>query len=250
MKKIQIECSLLLSTFSSEWPLNSALSFCHSIHYNLLVVLCLSYFMLILIHFSVLYNESFYKAASFLLSSLTWFIAQLHNIFQERYLTGVFWTDTYLGMSLYCFKSWTTTCWVFEILLSTLSSTQSFWSSQPTHRSLGPAPFLFLCQKFYMPRSLQASSFILGLPKKSLFSLRVLILTKKRFKLARYSGIFYKICFCDTLPPPPGTSSRPQLICPEWGWLFCFCGGGLADQVCVFAIQGFGHQLGWLKVRV
>ena len=120
---------------------------CHSIHYNYFtLVLCLNYFMLILIHtFQCLYNESFYKTASLLLSSLTWFIAQLHNIFQERYLTGVFWTDTYLGMSFYCFKSRTTTCWVLKSCFPHFPPLRGFLIQSA--RSLGSAPFLFLCQK-------------------------------------------------------------------------------------------------------
>lgn len=208
--------------------------------------------MLILIHtFQCLYNESFYKAASFLLSSLTWFIAQLHNIFQERYLTGIFWTDTYLGMSLYCFKSWTTTCWVLKSCFPHFPPLRVFfWSSR--QGVWDQLHFYSFAKKFYMPRSLQASSFILGLPKKKSFSLLgVLILTKKRFKLARYSGIFSpNMLLWHHHPLPPGTSQQA----PSWSVLngddsFVFCGGGLADQVCV-TIQGFGHQLGWLKVRV
>ena len=59
-----------------------------------------------------------------------------------------------------------------------------------------------------MPRSLQASSFILGLQqqqqqKKSFSLLGILILTKKRFKLARY--FLPKYAF---VTPSPTTSQQ------------------------------------------
>ena len=130
--------------------------------------------MVILIHtFQCLYNESFYKAASFLLSSLTWFIAQLHNIFQERYLTGVFWTDTYLGMSLYCFKSRTTTCWVLKSCFPHFPPLRVFFD--PVGKEFGtssifiPLPKSFICLDHYrhLPLSLDYKK-----KKKVFFSLR------------------------------------------------------------------------------
>ena len=137
----------------------------------------------------------------------------------------------------------------FEILLSTLSSTQSFFD--PVSKEFGtssifiPLPKSFICLDHYrhLPLSLDYKK-----KKKSFSLLGILILTKKRFKLARY--FLPKYAF---VTPSPTTSQQA----PTWSVLngddSCFLwwrsGGGLAHQVCV-TIQGFGHQLGWLKVRV
>lgn len=88
---------------------------------------------------AIIYRKSFYNSVSLLLSSLTWFTARLHNIFEESYIRGMFWADICLRL----LKSRTPTCWALKSCFADLSP-QSFLEAGSNS--------LPLSLMFYMPR--------------------------------------------------------------------------------------------------